>query len=289
MSSNKGAIHIEDLCFSYTPKEPLIHGMGFQVEKGEIFGFLGPSGAGKSTLQKILTGVLTGYGGTVQVNGTEVKHRRADFYESIGVVFEFPGLYGKFTALENLAFFGSLHRGGLIPPETLLEMVGLQRDGHRRVSEFSKGMKTRLNFVRALMHRPGMLFLDEPTSGLDPSTARQVKGIIQEQKRMGTTVILTTHNMHDAGELCDRVAFIVDGGIRALDTPENLTVGKEPATVSYSFREGMEELHNATSITRLSEDEALLNAIRNNRITRIHSKEPSLEDVFVEVTGRSLR
>ncbi len=263
--------------------------MGFQVGKGEIFGFLGPSGAGKSTLQKILTGVLTGYGGTVLVNGTEVKHRRADFYESIGVVFEFPGLYGKFTALENLAFFGSLHRGELIPPEALLEMVGLQRDGNRRVSEFSKGMKTRLNFVRALMHRPGMLFLDEPTSGLDPSTARQVKGIIQQQKRMGTTIILTTHNMHDAGELCDRVAFIVDGGIRALDTPENLTVGKEPATVSYTFREGREERRNATPISRLSEDEALLDAIRNNRIIRIHSKEPTLEDVFVDVTGRALR
>ncbi len=223
MERNSGAIRIEDLCFSYTPKEPLIHGMGFHVGKGEIFGFLGPSGAGKSTLQKILTGVLTGYGGRVQVNGSEVKHRKTDFYESIGVVFEFPGLYGKFTALENLAFFGSLHSGNLIPGETLLEMVGLQRDGRRRVSEFSKGMKTRLNFVRALMHRPGMLFLDEPTSGLDPSTARQIKRIILEQKRMGTTIILTTHNMHDAGELCDRVAFIVDGGIRALDTPENLT------------------------------------------------------------------
>ena len=289
MESNRSAIQIEDLCFSYTPKEPLIHGMGFQVEKGEIFGFLGPSGAGKSTLQKILTGVLTGYGGTVQVNGSEAKHRRADFYEGIGVVFEFPGLYGKFTALENLAFFGSLHRGELIPPETLLEMVGLQRDGHRRVSEFSKGMKTRLNFVRALMHRPGMLFLDEPTSGLDPSTARQVKGIIEEQKRMGTTIILTTHNMHDAGELCDRVAFIVDGGIRALDTPENLTRGNTPATVEYTCREGKTEEHHSTPIAQLSTDETLRNAIKDNRITRIHSKEPTLEDVFVEVTGRALR
>ncbi len=115
MERNSGAIRIEDLCFSYTPKEPLIHGMGFHVGKGEIFGFLGPSGAGKSTLQKILTGVLTGYGGRVQVNGSEVKHRKTDFYESIGVVFEFPGLYGKFTALENLAFFGSLHSGTSSP------------------------------------------------------------------------------------------------------------------------------------------------------------------------------
>ncbi len=289
MKAGDNSILIENMNFSYTPKEPLIQGMGFQVQKGEIFGFLGPSGAGKSTLQKILTGVLTGYGGTVQVNGCEVKNRKADFYGSIGVVFEFPGLYGKFTALENLAFFGSLHSGELIPPETLLEMVGLQRDGHRRVSQFSKGMKTRLNFVRALMHRPGMLFLDEPTSGLDPSTARQVKGIIEEQKRMGTTIILTTHNMHDAGELCDRVAFIVDGGIRALDAPENLTGGKTPVMVSYTCLDGGTRRSHTTPMARLSADETFRKAIEENRITRIHSREPTLEDVFVEVTGRALR
>lgn len=289
MNSNLGTIQIEDLCFSYTPKRPLIEHMGFQVEKGEIFGFLGPSGAGKSTLQKILTGVLTGYRGTAVVNGCEVKRRSAGFYEDIGVVFEFPGLYGKFTAMENLAFFGSLHEGNLIPGETLLEMVGLHHDGSRRVSEFSKGMKTRLNFVRALMHRPGMLFLDEPTSGLDPSTARQMKRIILEQKRMGTTIILTTHNMHDAGELCDRVAFIVDGEIRALNTPLNLTGGKAPSTVTYTCLAGEVEQHHTTPMTRLSTDQTLKSAIEDNRLTRIHSNELTLEDVFVEVTGRALR
>jgi len=289
VETDKGTITIEDLCFSYSKKEPLIEHMGFQVKRGEIFGFLGPSGAGKSTLQKILTGVLTGYRGAVRVNGCEVRHRTADFYRGIGVVFEFPGLYGKFTAMENLSFFGSLHGKDLIPGETLLEMVGLQRDGNRRVSEFSKGMKTRLNFVRALMHRPGMLFLDEPTSGLDPSTARQIKSIIQHQKEKGTTIILTTHNMHDAGELCDRVAFIVDGTIQALDTPDNLTRGKTPSTVTYTYRQGEKEQQNTTPMAQLSEDTTLRRAIEDNGLTRIHSKEPTLEDVFVEVTGRALR
>lgn len=289
METDRGTIAIEDMCFSYTPKEPLIEHMGFKVKRGEIFGFLGPSGAGKSTLQKILTGVLTGYRGTVRVNGCEVKHRTADFYSNIGVVFEFPGLYGKFTAFENLAFFGSLHGTDLVPKETLLEMVGLQRDGNRRVSEYSKGMKTRLNFVRALMHRPGMLFLDEPTSGLDPSTARQIKSIITSQKDLGTTIILTTHNMHDAAELCDRVAFIVDGTIQALDTPDNLTRGRTPSTVTYTFRDGAGESHNTTPITQLSTDTTFRKALEDNGLTRIHSKEPTLEDVFVEVTGRALQ
>lgn len=213
-------IRVQKLRFSYT-EHPFIENVSFDVKKGEIFGFLGPSGAGKSTLQKILTGLLTNYQGSVIVNEIEVKNHNNDFYEHIGVDFEFPSLYEKLTARENLRFFASLYKKSLDINE-LLQRVGLLQDADKRVAEFSKGMKSRLNFIKALLHDPILLFLDEPTSGLDPSNARRMKDIILQQKSMGKTVVLTTHNMYDATELCDRVAFIVDGSLKALDTPRNL-------------------------------------------------------------------
>lgn len=286
---NQGEIRIEELFFSYTPGQPLIRDMSFHVSTGEIFGFLGPSGAGKSTLQKILTGVLNQYTGSVLVNGQEVKSRNAHFYEEIGVDFEFPSLYGKFTALENLDFFGSLYQKDLLPANDLLEMVGLQHDAHRRVSDFSKGMKSRLNFIKALIHQPQMLFLDEPTSGLDPSNARQMKNIILDQKKQGKTIILTTHNMHDAAEVCDRVAFIVDGQIRALDTPHRLIMKKGGQQVTYRYLENAQEQVGVTPLDQLSQDAQLHQLVASNGIISIHSSEPTLEDVFMDVTGRSLQ
>ena len=285
----QGHIHIEALFFSYSPHQPLIRDISFNVSPGEIFGFLGPSGAGKSTLQKILTGVLDRYTGSVMVNGQEVKNRNVHFYEDIGVDFEFPSLYGKFTAMENLTFFGSLYRKDLLPANDLLEMVGLHHDAHRRVSDFSKGMKSRLNFIKALIHQPQMLFLDEPTSGLDPSNARQMKNIILEQKKQGKTIILTTHNMHDAAEVCDRVAFIVDGQIRALDTPHQLIMKKGGQQVTYRFMDQDREQVSTTPLDQLSRDSLLRQLMEENRLISIHSGEPTLEDVFIEVTGRALQ
>ncbi|MBS4022528.1 MAG: ABC transporter ATP-binding protein [Dethiobacter sp.] len=168
------------------------------MHKGEIFGFLGPSGAGKSTLQKILCGILRNYRGSVRVLNTEVKNRKDSFYENIGVDFEFPNLYGKFTALENLLFFSSLYGQKKQDPLPYLERVGLSADAQKKVSSYSKGMKVRLAFIRVIIHRPALLFLDEPTSGLDPAFARILKDMILEQKKEGKTIILTTHNMHDA-------------------------------------------------------------------------------------------
>lgn len=192
-------IQVASLKFSYN-KSPFIEGMSFGVREGEIFGFLGPSGAGKSTLQKILTGLLTSYEGSVVVNGTEVKRRNRDFYEQIGVDFEFPSLYEKLTGRENLDFFASLYKTHRQTDE-LLESVGLLPDAGKRVAEYSKGMKSRLNFIKALLNDPRLLFLDEPTSGLDPSNARRMKDIILKEKAKGKTILLTTHNMFDATEL----------------------------------------------------------------------------------------
>ncbi|MEA4894499.1 MAG: ABC transporter ATP-binding protein [Oscillospiraceae bacterium] len=280
-------IHVNHLYFSYN-KRPFIEGTSFDVESGEIFGFLGPSGAGKSTLQKVLTGLLTNYKGTVLINGEEAGHHSESFYEHIGVDFEFPSLYEKLTARENLRFFASLYRRHR-DIDTLLKSVGLLSDADKKVSDFSKGMKSRLNFIKALLQDPQILFLDEPTSGLDPSNARVMKDLILEEKSRGKTIILTTHNMYDATELCDRVAFIVDGKIRALDTPRGLIMRRGASRIAYTYSENGRELRAEVPLAKTSEDKTLNKLIRDNRLLSIHSEEPTLNDIFVELTGRQLQ
>ena len=193
-------ITVENLSFRYT-KTPFISGMNFSVPEGEIFGFSGLSGAGKSTLQKILIGMLRTYQGSCLVNGIECKNRTKNFYENIGVDFEFSTMYEKLTARENLQFVSSLYEKKPRPMDELLEMAGLEQDADKRVADYSKGMKSRLNFIKALLHDPVLLCLDEPTSGLDPANSRRMKNIILEEKAKGKTILLTTHNMQDAAEL----------------------------------------------------------------------------------------
>jgi len=279
-------IQVSNLSFSYT-KRPFISGMSFSVPSGEIFGFLGPSGAGKSTLQKILIGMLRTYQGSAMVNGVECKRRTKHFYESIGVDFEFSTMYEKLTARENLRFFSSLYEKKPRPVDELLKMVGLERDADKRVADYSKGMKSRLNFIKALLHDPLLLCLDEPTSGLDPANSRMMKDLILAEKARGKTILLTTHNMQDAAELCDRVAFIVNGKICALDSPHNLIMSKGAATVTYTWLENGERSAGCP-LDRLSSDERLKSLIAENRLRSIHSSEPTLNDIFMEITGRTL-
>lgn len=280
-------ISVNNLTFSYTKKD-FIKNMNFTVEKGEIFGFLGPSGAGKSTVQKILTGILTAYTGQVTVSNIDIKKAGREFYENIGVDFEFSSLFEKMTARENLRFFSSLYSSSCADVDDLLHRVDLLKDADKKVSAFSKGMKSRLNFIKCLVHNPRILFLDEPTSGLDPSNAAVMKSLILEQKTLGKTIILTTHNMYDAAELCGRVAFIVDGSIKALDTPWNLMHKNTNFPITYSWMDDGQKRERSIPITQSSCDEKLLTLIKQNALISIHSREPNLNDVFSEITGRVL-
>lgn len=279
-------IQVRNLSFGYT-KRPFISDMSFSVSAGEIFGFLGPSGAGKSTLQKILIGMLRTYQGSAVVNGIECKKRTKLFYENIGVDFEFSTMYEKLTARENLQFFSSLYDKKPRPIEELLERVGLEQDADKRIADYSKGMKSRLNFLKALLHDPALLCLDEPTSGLDPTNSRMLKDMILEEKKRGKTILLTTHNMQDAAELCDRVAFIVGGKICALDSPHNLIMAKGAATVTYTWMEKGERSASCP-LKELSSDEKLKELIAENRLQSIHSSEPTLNDIFMDITGSTL-
>ncbi|CCL33929.1 ABC transporter ATP-binding protein [Clostridioides difficile] len=280
-------IKVDDLSFSYTDRD-FLQNINFEVEKGEILGFLGPSGAGKSTLQKILIGMITNYGGSVIVNGVESKRHSNKFYENIGVDFEFPSLYEKLTAIENLKYFGSLYSKKLLSIDELLKSVGLENEANKRVSEYSKGMKSRLNFIKALLHNPDILFLDEPTSGLDPSNSKVMKDIILSEKSKGKTIILTTHNMLDATELCDRVAFIVNGKISALDTPHNLIMSKGAIKVRYTYFDNGEKTSECF-LNNTANDKNLNMLIEKNKLLSIHSSEPTLNDIFIEITGRNLQ
>lgn len=282
-------IRVHDLTFSY-PKaaRPAIRGMDFTVGRGEIFGLLGPSGAGKSTTQKLLIGLLRDHGGQATVWGKDPLEWGPDYYQRVGVSFELPNHYHKLTGLENLRFFASLYDGPTADPMELLDSVDLADAAQIRVGAYSKGMQMRLTFARALINEPELLFLDEPTSGLDPVNARKVKDIIVDLKLRGRTVFLTTHDMATADELCDRVAFVVDGRIAALDAPAELKIARSQRRVRVQYRSGGMRETADFELDGLADNPKFHAVLRDCHIETIHSREASLDDVFVEVTGRRL-
>lgn len=283
-------IGVRELTYTYPKSEqPAIRGMDFAVGAGEIFGFLGPSGAGKSTTQKLLIGLLRGHGGQALVWGRDPVDWGPDYYQRIGVSFELPNHYLKLTGAENLRFFASLYAGDTLDPRYLLDAVGLSDAADIRVGRYSKGMQMRLSFARSLLNEPELLFLDEPTSGMDPVNARTVKQMILDLKARGRTVFLTTHDMATADELCDRVAFVVDGRIVALDTPAELKIARSQRRVQVQYRSPQGALETADfELDGLADDPGFHAILRDHHVETIHTKEASLNDVFVDVTGRSL-
>jgi fluoroquinolone transport system ATP-binding protein len=282
-------ITVNSLAYTYkSATAPAVRDLSFEVQPGEIFGFLGPSGAGKSTTQKVLIGLLREYQGRVSIFGRDLTEWGSDLYERIGVSFEVPNLYLKLSGLENLRYFGALYESQKRDPQELLERVDLGNDGKMLVSQYSKGMRNRLNVARALLHNPELLFMDEPTTGLDPVNARRIKDLIKEQRAAGKTVFLTTHDMTVADELCDRVAFIVDGQIKLIDSPRALKLqhGTPDVRVEYAL--------NGTTATQefpidgLGDNAEFMALLRNSGIQTIHSTEATLETIFIDVTGRRL-
>ena len=280
-------IEVKNLEFSYGKEKQALRGLDFDVEDGEIFGFLGPNGSGKSTTQKILTGILGGYSGRVSMLGEEMKGRQGPgFFQNIGVLFEFPYLYGNLSALDNLRYFSSFYpKEKLRDPLKTLEELEFPADYLKKpVSSYSKGMRQRVSMARAVLHNPRLLFLDEPTSGLDPSGAVLFRRMIEKEQKKGTTVFLTTHNMTDADLLCDRVAFLAEGAIAALDTPKNLKERDSGHCVTVEYM--WQGRRDTRSMTMESLKGGLSFACEE--ILSVHSQEPTLEDVFIRYTGRGL-
>ncbi|WPP48032.1 ABC transporter ATP-binding protein [Catalinimonas niigatensis] len=281
-------IKVHDLSFTYPGNsQAVLKKLTFEIKQGEIFGFLGPSGAGKSTTQKILYKILHGFQGEIMIHNKPLSQWGKEYFEHIGVGFELPNHYLKLTARENLQLFASFYqKEELLPIPVLFEMVGLEDSMDKKVEAYSKGMKMRLNFIRAIMHQPNILFFDEPTAGLDPVNAHKVKAHIMELKKQGKTIFITTHNMNTADELCDRVSFIVDGQLQVTEVPAVLKqqYGKDTVKV---------ELKDATTaefpLKDLGYNSQFLELIRQNELLRINTQEATLEEVFIQVTGKALK
>ncbi|MBI4525524.1 MAG: ABC transporter ATP-binding protein [Deltaproteobacteria bacterium] len=282
-------ISVESLTYTYPgQRTPAVDNVSFEIREGEIFGLLGPSGAGKTTTQRVLTRQQRNFIGRAQVLGKALTEWGPEYFEEIGVGFELPNHYLKFTAVENLKFFASLYSRKSRDPMEVLAMVGLDGDAKKKVDEFSKGMRMRLNFIRAFQHDPKLLFLDEPTAGLDPVNARNIKTIIKQLRDQGKTIVLTTHNMYDVDELCDRVCFMVAGRFAALDSPDAFKAkfGRRVVTVSYGPKDHVRS--EEFELDGLGTNESFLEVIRTNEIRKIHSQEATLDQVFADVTGVKL-
>lgn len=281
------AIQVEDISFDYGDIHA-VKGISFDVQPGEILGFLGPNGAGKSTTIKMLTGQITPKGGVARILGSDVAKDDPDIQAQIGVCFEEKNLYLNMTALENLDFFASLFGIKDADSMEVLRRVGLAERAKDRVHTYSKGMRQRMMISRAFINKPTVLFLDEPTDGLDPVTSAAIRKTIREEADRGAAVLLTTHDMFEADELSDRVAFINDGEIVAIDTAENLKLryGKRSIRVRLRDGDGVREEHlpidDAGSSARLAE------LSTSPDLLTIHTEEATLEAIFIELTGRGL-
>jgi len=279
------AFELKNVSFRYDKKRPyVIENMNLAIKQGTIFGLLGPSGAGKSTTQKIMSKLLNDYEGEIRYFGKDLKSFGKSFFEDIGVGFEMPVHFNKLTAMENLAFFANLYRRH-IDYEQLLVRVGLGEAKNQQVGQYSKGMKARLNFVRALLNDPQVIFLDEPTNGLDPSNARIVKDIILEEKAKGKTIFISTHLMGDVEELCDEVAFIAKGKVLETSSPKLLKLKYGKRKLQVEYLDGEKPHQETYPLDGIGTNANFLDIAKNKKIVTIHSLETTMENIFIDVVG----
>lgn len=281
------SVRVENIAYAYNGTRAVDH-ISFNVGVGEVMGFLGPNGAGKTTTVKMLTGLLPVQEGRIDILGMNISKSKKEVQARIGVCFEEKNLYEEMSAVENLKFFASLFGIKDIDAQSMLERVGLPTDRKDRVSNYSKGMKQRLMIARSMVNAPDVMFLDEPTDGLDPVSARTIREVILAEKARGATVFLTTHDMMEADILSDRVAFINEGRIVALNTPDNLKHehGKRVLKVRYYRNDKLTEeeinLEAGDSANRTEE------ILKNYEVLDMHTEEATLEDIFIQFTGRRL-
>ena len=288
--------------------------ISFEVHQGEIFGFLGPNGAGKTTTQRMLTTLLKPTEGRIIINGHDLARDSYPVKRRMGLVPEESNIYTELTAWDNLMFTGRLYRVPRGERERrateLLRMFGLWEKRGVKTVNFSRGMRRRLSIAMAIIHKPALLFLDEPTPGLDAQSTRAIRHLIRQLNEEGTTVFLTTHQIEEANQLCDRVAIINHGQIAAIDTPERLKrafqrvqsveVALEPDGTAHG--PALSALPGVTTAVKMgdkwrlyTEDpSALLPLVvgyaqeHGLRIVSLNTLGPSLEDVFLEITGQQV-
>lgn len=257
----------------------------FEVKKGEIFGFLGPSGSGKTTTIKILTSQLIHTKGEVTIFDESLQKKTTKHYlKKVGILTDNSTLYERLSVYQNLLLYCKLYEVSASRIDKVLEDVNLLGDKKTIVQKLSKGMKQRVVLARAFLHKPKILFLDEPTSALDPVNTKHIYKGLRKLNEQGTTIFLTTHDMVEAEELCDRVAFLHQGEIKLLDTPKNLRLKFSRKSISLIVGEG-------NSITVKNDEQGakqISDYMKNGQLLSIHSNEPTLGDIFVQLTGSEL-
>jgi len=278
------AIEVEQLSRSFNGLQA-VKSISFTVEAGEIFGFLGHNGAGKTTTIRMLTGQLLPTSGNARVAGCDVITEQQKLKPLIGVVSEHQNLYERMSGRENLEFAVRLYGQSLSRIDETLEQVALLDRAKDNVRGYSNGMKQRLVIARALLHRPQIIFLDEPTRGLDPVVGREIRRLILDLAQQGVTIFLTTHYMEEADQLCGRVAFLSEGRIVALDTPNNLKVAHGEKAVKVTLNDGQSL---SIALTDPDAGQQLEKLINDGQVRTMHSAEATLEQVFLQIAGREL-
>lgn len=280
----KTVINVKSLSKLFWDKKALKN-VNFTVRKGETFGFLGPNGSGKTTTVKILTAQLQATSGEIEVFNQPVqKLLNPSYMKRIGILTDNSSLYERLTIYDNLALYCDLYGVTKKRIQEALDFVNLLNNKKKRVQHLSKGMKQRVLLARAILHQPDLLFLDEPTSALDPVNRKYIHGGLKRLSAKGVTIFLTTHDMQEAEELCDRVAFLNGGEITICDTPQNIKLRRKDRSVSFLLTNGK------TITVEMNEEGAkeIYKYMKEDQLLTIHSNEPTLGDVFVELTGRKL-
>jgi ABC-2 type transport system ATP-binding protein len=285
VESSAPAIDVHNLSKHYGSVRA-VDDISFTVQQGEIFGLLGHNGAGKTTTIRMMTGRAKPTNGTVRIAGYDAVTQLDQVKPLINLVFEDQNLYERMSGLDNLRFFARLYGVPSSRVDALLDRVALDPEARKRkVKTYSSGMKQRLLIARALINDPQILFLDEPTRGLDPSSARELRQIVREMSEQGTTVVLCTHYMEEADELCNRVAFMSSGKIVAMDSPRELKLMYGTPSARLLLKDRSEIVVDLASPEDARKVERLM---ADGEVLTIHYQEGTLEDVFVNVAGRPL-
>lgn len=280
----KAVIDVQHLKKTFN-KEIALQDVSFTIQKGEIFGFLGPSGSGKTTTIKILTAQTENTAGNVLLFGQPAADmKQSQNRKRFGILTDNSGLYTRLSIEENLLLYSKIYELSVTAVKEALDFVNLYADRKKKISQLSKGMIQRVTLARAIMHKPELLFLDEPTSALDPVNTEHIYNGLRKLNNMGTTIFLTTHDMSEAEILCDRVAFLHKGKIRAIGAPSDLKQEFGTDSMTVELKNGTQEV-----IQNGAQDaEKLYQWMQANNVNRIHTNEPTLGDIFMQITGSDL-
>ncbi|URZ03627.1 ABC transporter ATP-binding protein [Clostridium felsineum] len=277
-------IVMKDIKKIYKDKE-VLNNLNFEVKRNEIFGLLGPSGAGKTTTIKILTSQIIPTSGKAVVLGQDIYSFNRSILSRVRILSDNSGVYERLTVWDNLKLFADICGAKKEAIEELLDRVGLGNDKRTIIKKLSKGMKQRLVLARSIINKPELLFLDEPTSSLDPSISNEIHKLLKEINSEGTTIFLTTHDMAEADKLCDRIAFLNDGAIVELDSPENLKLKYSKPVIQIKLKNSDRKI----TLSKSPESaEKIKLWLQSEQLESIHSYEPSIEEIFLKVTGRKL-